>query len=552
MALIGDQRPRLYHIPMSHNLEAGDDAVEYAKQHGLDLDDWQRWSLRHMLARDKNGLWTAFEVKLTVPRQNGKGSIYEARELFGLFCWPSDKLLIHTAHEHKTSSEHFLRVWGIIENNADLMKQVAAPKGRHSTAYGREFIETKAKPTIIIGSGGKHIRRIGSKRLIFIARSKASGRGFTGDCIAYDEDMILDAGKIGASLPSLSARPNPQVIYAGSAGLKTSTQAAKVRRRGLAGTSDSLLYIEYSADICDEYCDYDCDKHDDPDSEEAVAKANPGYGIRITKRFIEKERDAFEGNEPEWWRERLGVGQWPADSEGWTVIPKKWWNITKDNSAEPERVSRPVFAVDIAMDRSCAAISVAGFRGSDSRTGIQIIDFKQGTGWLFDRIKEIHAKWKPVKWIIDKRAAAGSLITDMEKAGIPVETLQASQVAHASGLLYDAFRDDTLRHYHQASLRTAIAGAEWRKLSESRAFDRVNAGSEQAPLMAAAFAHWGFMEFGDDGDYDAADSVYFNLARVIQMYRAGKYGLEDIRRLYERGIIDEDDLGALAEKGIAI
>jgi hypothetical protein len=548
MALIGDQRPRLFHIPVSHNLDAGNDAVDYAKQHGLDLDDWQRWSLRHMLARDADGLWSAFEVKLTVPRQNGKGSIYEARELFGLFCIKSDRLLIHTAHEHKTASEHYQRVWRIIENNNDLFMQI----GRHSSAYGREFIETKPKPTIIIGSGGKHVREDARKRLIFIARSAGSGRGFTGDMIAYDEDMILDAGKIGASLPSLSARPNPQVIYAGSAGMKTSTQAAKVRRRGLAGTSDSLLYIEYSADICDEYCEFDCDKHDDPDSEEAVARANPGYGIRITKRFIEKERDAFEGDEPEWWRERLGVGQWPADSEGWAVIPEKWWKLTKDKRAEPERVMRPVFAIDIAFDRSCAAISVAGFRGSDNRTGIQIIEFKAGTGWLLARIKEINDRWKPIRWIIDKRAPAGSLITDMEKAAIPVETLQASQVAHASGLMYDAFRDDTLRHYGQASWRTAIAGAEWRKLSESRAFDRVNAGSEQAPLMAAAFAHWGFMEFGDEGDYDAADSVYFNLSRVIQMYRAGHYGLEDIRRLYERGIIDEDDLEALAEKGITI
>ena len=548
MALIGDQRPRLFHIPTYTNLDAGDDAVDYAKQHGLYLDEWQRYSLRHMLARDADGLWTAFEVKLTVSRQNGKGSIYEARELFGLFCIKSDRLLIHTAHEHKTASEHFQRVWGLVERNNDLMKQVA----RHSTAYGREFIETKSKPTIIIGPGGRHIREQARKRLIFIARSAGSGRGFTGDFIAYDEDMILDAGKIGASLPSLSARPNPQVVYAGSAGMKTSTQAAKVRRRGLAGTSDSLLYLEWSADICDEYCEFDCDKHDDPADETTVARANPGYGIRITPRFIEKERDAFEGNEIEWWRERLGVGQWPADSEGWAVIPEKWFKVTKDKRPEPERVQRPVFAVDIALDRSSAAIAVAGYRGSDGRTGIQIIDHRQGTGWLLARIKEIHAKWKPVKWIIDKRAAAGSLITEMEKADIPVETLQAAEVAHASGLLFDAFRDDTIRHYAQASFRTALAGAEWRKLSESRAFDRVNAGSDQTPLMAGAFAHWGFMEFGDDGDYDAADSVYFNLTRVIHMFRAGVYGLEDIRRLYERGIIDEDDLEALAKKGISI
>ncbi|MGH7239022.1 MAG: hypothetical protein ACREHG_03040, partial [Candidatus Saccharimonadales bacterium] len=95
--LIGDQRPRLSHIPTYDNLDAGADAVDYAKQHGLYLDDWQQWSLKHVLARDTSDLWTNFEVKLTVSRQNGKGSIYEARELFGLFCIKSDRLLIHTA-----------------------------------------------------------------------------------------------------------------------------------------------------------------------------------------------------------------------------------------------------------------------------------------------------------------------------------------------------------------------------------------------------------------------------------------------------------------------
>ncbi|MGH7239299.1 MAG: hypothetical protein ACREHG_04435, partial [Candidatus Saccharimonadales bacterium] len=328
--------------------------------------------------------------------------------------------------------------------------------------------------------------------------------------------------------------------------------AAKIRRRGLAGTSNSLLYLEWSADICDEYCDYDCDKHDDPDDEKTVARANPGYGIRITPRFITKERDAFEGNEVEWWRERLGVGQWPADSEGWAVIPEKWFKVTADKRAEPERVHHPVFAVDIAIDRGSAAIAVAGSRLSDGLVGVQIIEYKSGTGWLIPRIKEINEKWKPIRWIIDKRASAGTVITEMEKASLPVETMLAQQVAHASGLMFDAFRDDTIRHYNQASMRTAIAGAEWRKLVESRAFDRVNAGSEQCPFMAGTFAHWGFMEFGDDGDYDAADSVYFSISRIIQMFQSGHYGLEDIRRLYERGIIDEDDLEALAKKGISL
>jgi len=436
----------------------------------------------------------------------------------------------------------------LVENTPSLIKNV----GRHSTAYGREFIETKPKPTIILGPGGQHIRRVGRKRLLFIARSSGSGRGFTGDFIAYDEAMFLEAGKVSASLPSLSARPNPQVFYAGSSGFKTSTQMAKVRRRGIAQSSKRLYFAEWSAEVCDEYCDFDCTEHDDPWEEETFARNNPAYGIRITRRFWENEKEAFEGNTEEWCREHLGVGTYPAPENGWFTINKKWFDAAVDKREEPERVSRPIFAVDIAPDRSSAAISVAGYRHSDQLVGIQIIDCRAGTGWLIARIKDIHEKWKPKCWVIDKRAAAGSLITELEKIGIPIETMQASDVAHASGLLYDAFRDETVRHYNQEVLRKAVAGSDWRKLSESRAFDRVNSGVDISPLMAAAFAHWGYVNFGEQANYDAADSVYFGLARIIQLYLAGHYTTDDIRRLYERGLIKEKDLEALADEGIHI
>jgi hypothetical protein len=44
-----------------------------------------------------------------VPRQNGKGTILEARELAGLFLL-GERLLIHSAHEQDTSLEHFRRL----------------------------------------------------------------------------------------------------------------------------------------------------------------------------------------------------------------------------------------------------------------------------------------------------------------------------------------------------------------------------------------------------------------------------------------------------------
>jgi len=548
--LIGDQRPRLESIPPIRFNNASEDCIGLAGTAGLYLDDWQKYVLAGMLGQDESHLWSAFEVLIIVSRQNGKGSILEARELFGLFVMPSDRLLIHTAHEHKTSSEHFLRVWSLIENTPELSKQVLAPAGRHSTAYGREFIETKPKPTIILGAGGRQIRRKGRKRLIFIARSGTSGRGFTGDLVVYDEDMTLDAGKVAASLPSLSARPNPQVVYAGSAGLPTSTQLANVRRRGVAKTSKRLAFYEWSIDPHDEDCPRDCTDHagDDPDSEESIAKANPAYGIRIMPRYIESEREAFEGMPEEFNRERLGVGTYPAPADGWLVIPKAWYARCADKTDRPPRVQSPIFAIDAAPNRRHAAIAVAG-RRPDKLTGIQVIDYREDIKWIVKRAIEIHEKWKPRYWIVDKRAAAGSLVTELTNAGLPIEWLQASQVAHASGLLYDAFKEGDLRHYAQDELRKALAGADQRKLSESWAFDRINSGVDISPLMAVTLANWGLMEFGEE-DYDAQESLHFDLEEIARYWRAGVYGPPDIKRLFDSKILTIADLEVLANEGI--
>jgi hypothetical protein len=544
--MIGSQAPRLASVP-PYVTSSGQDAIELAATAGLDLDPWQKDTLTDTLGRDSLGQWAASQVLLIVPRQNGKGSLLEARELAGLYLFPSDRLLIHTAHEHKTASEHYRRVWFLIENTPELISQVA----RYSSAYGREFIELSPRPTIILGSGGRQVRRSERKRLIFIARSAGSGRGFTGDYLNYDEAMVLDATKVGASLPSLSARPNPQVWFTGSAGLATSTQLALMRRRMMAniesGKPGRLAAFEWSINWHHEYCPPSCTEHDDPGSPASVAKANPGLGIRIDPAFIETEREAMDAREHE--RERLGVGQYPAPADGWLVIPRKWFTATTDDASEPARVRYPVFALGATPDRQSAAIAVCGLR-PDGQPGLQVVEHHEGIGWLVARVRAIHAKWRPIRWVIDKRSAAGVVIADLEAAGLPIEGVQATDVTHACGQLYDAMRDDTIRHYGQASLRAALAGADKRQLAGSWAFDWFNSAADMSPLMAAAYAHWGYQRFGVQEDYDAQDSFHFDLAEIKRLYRIGVYGPDDIRRLHEEEILSDGNLEELADAGI--
>ena len=106
--LKGEQQPRLWHVP-EHATSAGGEAAELAARAGLHLDPWEKFVLDGALAERADGKWASWEVGLNVPRQNGKGAILEARELAGPILF-GERLLIHSAHEQATSSEHFLRL----------------------------------------------------------------------------------------------------------------------------------------------------------------------------------------------------------------------------------------------------------------------------------------------------------------------------------------------------------------------------------------------------------------------------------------------------------
>jgi hypothetical protein len=102
---MGVQVPRLWSVPRSVG-SRGREAVEFAASVGLILDPWQAFVLEQGLGVGEDGKWSAFEIGLCVPRQNGKGGVIEALELAGLFLF-GERLIIHSAHEFATSLEAF-------------------------------------------------------------------------------------------------------------------------------------------------------------------------------------------------------------------------------------------------------------------------------------------------------------------------------------------------------------------------------------------------------------------------------------------------------------
>jgi len=463
--------PRVQAFP-DYVSSAGAEVIELAEMAGLFLDPWQRLILEHGLGEKANGKWAALEVAMVVPRQNGKGSVLEALELGGLYVL-GERMIIHSSHQFDTSLEAFRRLLFLIEGAPELSRRVK----RVSRSHGEEGIEL---------TNGQRIR--------FRTRTKGGGRGFTADRLILDEAMILPEMMLGALMPTLSARPNPQVVYAASAVDQQIHEhgvvLARVRERGHKGDDPSLAYFECSVDARDdEGVELSPDHVDDEMSgdQDLWAVANPGLGIRITAEHIEKERRSMD---PRTFAvERLGIGDWPAtDGTSATVIPIEQW----DGLVDPASVALdPVcFAFDISPDRSSASISAAGVR-ADGLKHVEVIDRRRGTGWVVGRLSELNARHEPSAIVCDGAGPAASLLHDLISQGIEPVMVSASEYGRACGIFYDAVDQGVLRHLGTPEVRAALRGAAKRPLGDAWAWSRKNSSVDITPLVSVTLALWG-------------------------------------------------------------
>ncbi|WP_346134420.1 terminase [Streptomyces carpaticus] len=453
---------------------AGPEFADLAASAGLHLDPWQRYVLDHGLGERADGRCAAMTVSVWVPRQNGKGAIISALELGWLFL-TKEPLILHSAHEFKTSQEAFLRLRELIEETPDLARRV----NRVREANGEQGIElTKAA---------------GGGRLRFVARSRGSGRGFSGRKNIMDEAQEITTAQNAAMMPTLSAQPDPQAWHFGTPPTDPAAWCYGLREDGEAG-APRLAHFDWGLDLDPtEPADIRTGRTD----RELWYAANPSLGIRISEEYVEGEAkpsglgDAFLA-------ERLGV--WlPRATEGPGVLDLDQWAALAD---EESRRSGPVaIALDITPSRSHAAISVYGLR-EDGLGHAEVIEHRPGTDWVVERLVQLAERHRPVGIGLDPKGPAGSLVTDLQKRGlVPPENEDAPRlgqlaiptaqdVAAGCGQLADAVAQGTLRHIGQDVLETAIRGARTRPLGDAWAWGRRLSTVDISPLVSLTLARW--------------------------------------------------------------
>lgn len=446
-ARLGSQEPTHLVVPAGSANPRLVDVVDLAALAGLHLDEWQQLCLDGATMLRPDGRWAAFEVCPIVPRQNGKGSILEARQIAGLFLF-GERLQIHTAHEFKTCFEHFRRVKELVEGCPSLSKQV-------------KIIRT--------GAGDQAIEHKNGNRIRFLARSRTSGLGFSADVVYLDEAFELYERVIGALMPTMSARPNPQIWYTSSAPHVDSEVLHRLRRRAMDGEGDRLFFAEWSND-----------PGVDPTDREAWYRANPGLGIRITEDFVANEQASM--SPAEFARERLGI---PEGLEGGSsVLPVEAWNRL---SADSTFVGTPCVAVDIPPERTSASIALAGWR-ADGLGHVEVTR-RDGTSWLVDHLEAI---WRSqnVPIVLDNAGPAGSLVAELEARRVKVDVVSLGDYAKACGALVDAVSNERLRHRGQVELADAVAGCKERQVGDVWVWSRSSSRVDISPLVAVTLA-WG-------------------------------------------------------------
>lgn len=461
--MTGSQEPR-YQVEPERVRTDGADAAELFGAYSSQLDPWQRLVLNCWMGKGTDGRYSVTSAGLSVPRQNGKNVILEAREFFGMVI--SGEKILHTAHQVRTSKKAFRRLVNLFTDKrhpeiTELVKQIRFTNGE-------ECIE--------LFNGGV---------VEYSARSRQAARGFDGiSLVVFDEAQELTDDQIDAILPTLSASATGtrQIIYTGTPPYPGCPGDVFRRRREAALTDPSPhdAWHEWSVEASS------LEKIELGDRT-VWAATNPSLGLHLTEEFTNEELktmapDGFA-------RERLGWWSPVISEELIRAIPEKDWDACVSPELKPE--GKTAYGVKFSADGAEVVLAGAVIppKGPARISLIQRKPTGLGTQWLADWLCERYSKAACV--VIDGKNGVDVLIDKLApvwKAKNSVVRAGAKQVIAAASTLANEVAERTVTWYEkQAALRDSAVTATKRPFAGGWGFG----GDDPGPVEACALALWG-------------------------------------------------------------
>jgi hypothetical protein len=426
---------------------------------GRDLMPWQRSAADLLNEHDPAGVRLRPFTVVTIQRQAGKTTWLLAEALDRcLFGRPFTRVW-YTAQTGQYAREK----WG--ELAAELLGPGSALRGRVQAKYTN-----------------------GTERLVFpngstfrpFPPTKDALHSMQSDLVIVDEAWTFDAAR-GAELmqaisPTQATRPGAQVVIVSTAGTAASSWLRSFVDRG-RGRDPSVTYLEWA--IADNV---------DPLDVDAVAAAHPAVGRTIDRQFLIDQAAILAATPGEY--ARAYGNRWTTTLE--QVIPAGDWAAIRHRDGTPRAGVVPVLGVDVAVDRSAAAV-VACWPDAAGVPTLELVEYRDGTDWAADRVRALHAAHgSPV--VLDGGTGPASTVLDQLDGGARppwITALTPRQLTTACAQLLDAVTTRAVAHRGDTALDRAAAAAARRTTGDGWAWSRRSSSADVSPLLAASLALYG-------------------------------------------------------------
>lgn len=462
MTLKGSTEPRVFTPPLRELTSETSDGfavIEFAEEIlEVELLPWQRWWLIHALELNEDGGYRFKTVLLMVARQNGKTHLIKILIQWRLFVTEA-RLVIGAAQSLGDAED----VWEEIVRESQSNPILSQYMG---------------KPSWV--NGGKKMRLHSGGVYMVETLQRDAGRGKTADLLFLDELREHKTRVAWNALTATTLVPKKsQNICASNAGDAQSVVLNELQDKGTRAiqtdkTDDAAVGIfEWSAE---------------PDlaitDRRGWRQANPALGYTLTELAIQSAMESMDeaGFRTEHLCQRvqtLAVG----------VIPFDKWQEGGDRES---RFAGPVsLALDVAWDRSSAALAVAGINES-GKTMIEVVAYRAGVDWVVPWLSErLESDWWDGSLTLQGRGApVVSLVDSLKEAGIRINEWGGPELAAGTGRFYDMVVTGRLAHLSQPTLDAAAQVAQSKASGDAWWFDRKSSAMDISPLVAACAAVW--------------------------------------------------------------
>ena len=467
----GNSDPTAMWVP-EHSGTSGPEVSDLVRSTGvMEPMPWQDLAWNRALGErispdDGRRRWAALRVGMSLVRQAGKGGVLEGRALGGMHLF-GERRVVWSATRLKTVSDALERMKLYYDSSDELGRQVK----RVLTSHVDMVIE-------LYGTGPN--RLTGLRQIAFVTRTKHTARGLAGDCVFLDEAYGVDRQMVGALVPILDTKPDPQMWLTSTPPLddilteyRLDPESANglplydLRREALVDRDQDVAWMEWAPPFTLDQVQAEEERRR-RDGRTGIRKdvdlmlvCNPSAG-RI-QRVQTLLRTGAAMSPVQYAREKLGAWrELPEDLAQRIPLPEEQMlacRRDRDTVAPPDMM---VIAAEASPHRASAAIVSYGLLGDGSPAGVvEVIDHRPGASWVPDRLASL-LEHQPLVFVVSSRGPmapeidnivtalakrrlelnmprpAGKEPTDVVRGDLVVTTLAQDAVATAQ--LVDAVR----------------------------------------------------------------------------------------------------------------